>query len=338
MSESSVTTLYTPLPPSAQSAIKPIEVTDEQKEKYSTVFEHFTQGGYTLPGIEEGALTEAEKFWLSYECLYRYLRASKWVVATCIQRIEATLKWRREYGLYDIVNAAHVEPEAVTGKQVLFGYDLTGRPALYLLPSRQNTTDTVRQVQFTVWMLERTMDLMAPGVETLALLINFADKAKNPSLGVAKQVLNILQDHYPERLGLALIINVPFLVNAFFKLILPFVDPVTRNKIKFNPSVVDDGLFAPDMVTSEGWGGSVMLDYVHEKYWPALVSMTNERREAWMKKWREMGGTIGLKELEYKQANIQATPVIDHHARPEDVEKVNSHTDSSLGAPVAPQS
>lgn len=94
-----------------------------------------------------------------------YLRASKWVVPTCIQRLEQTLKWRRDYGLYDTINAAHVEPEAVTGKQVLFGYDVTGKPSLYLLPSRQNTTDVVRQVQFTVWSLERTIDLMPPGVE-----------------------------------------------------------------------------------------------------------------------------------------------------------------------------
>lgn len=48
-------------------------------------------------------------------------------------------------------------------------------------------------------------------------------------------MLNILQNHYPERLGLALILNVPWLVDMFFKLIKPFIDPVTRDKMWFNP-------------------------------------------------------------------------------------------------------
>lgn len=43
--------------------------------------------------------------------LDRYLRASKWKVNTAIQRLEATLKWRREFGLYDKLNADLVEPE-----------------------------------------------------------------------------------------------------------------------------------------------------------------------------------------------------------------------------------
>jgi hypothetical protein len=55
--------------------------------------------------------------------------------------------------------------ESLTGKCVIFGYDVDERPALYLLPSRQNTEESDRQVEFTVFMLERCMDLMVPGVE-----------------------------------------------------------------------------------------------------------------------------------------------------------------------------
>ncbi len=39
------------------------------------------------------------------------------------------------------------------------------RPALYMIPSRQNTEDSPRQVEFAVWMLERALDLTGPGVE-----------------------------------------------------------------------------------------------------------------------------------------------------------------------------
>ena len=65
----------------------------------------------------------------------------------------------------------HVEPEAVTGKEIVYGYDTEGRPGLYMFPSRQNTEDPTRQIQFAVWMLERGVDLMRPGVESVTFLV-----------------------------------------------------------------------------------------------------------------------------------------------------------------------
>jgi hypothetical protein len=58
-------------------------------------------------------------------------------------------------------------------------------------------------------MLERVIDLMGPDQETLALLVNFKEtkSGQNATIGQAKQTLDILQNHYPERLGRALVIN-----------------------------------------------------------------------------------------------------------------------------------
>ncbi|KAJ6576581.1 CRAL-TRIO domain-containing protein [Mycena vulgaris] len=274
--------VYLPIPPPAQPTVPLLhpELTEDQVKMQQEVQQHFENPSY-MPSGSEKALMDVEKMWLSYECILRYLRASKWKVETAINRLEETLKWRREYRIYDVVTAEHVEPEAVTGKQILLGFDVNGRPGLYLLPSRQNTTESTRQVQYTVWMLERCIDMMPPGVESLDLLINYADKAKNPSFSTSRAVLSILQEHYPERLGLALILNVPFLLNAFFKLITPFIDPVTRSKMKFNPQVIQDGIFSPEMVMSQWWGGGYNFEYEHDKYWPALIALCTERTERW---------------------------------------------------------
>ena len=48
---------------------------------------------------------------------------------------------------------------------ITFGYDAHRRPALYMNPSRQNTEESHRQIEFAIWMLERTIDLTGPGVE-----------------------------------------------------------------------------------------------------------------------------------------------------------------------------
>lgn len=123
------------------------------------------------------------------------------------------------------------------------------------------------------------------------------------------QVLSILQNHYPERLGKAFLINIPFLLNAFFKLIMPLVDPVTREKVKFNPDVVKDGLVSPDMLMSEGgWGGDLHFEWDHTKYWKAINWMTDERRKTQMEKWRQLGGKVGLDEWAIKGG---ATPNLE---------------------------
>lgn len=85
------------------------------------------------------------------------------------------------------------------------GYDNVARPCLYLIPANQNTKESERQVQHLVFMLERTIDLMPPGQETLALLVNSTGSTVN--IGQGRAVLNILQTHYPERLGRALVIK-----------------------------------------------------------------------------------------------------------------------------------
>ena len=114
------------------------------------------------------------------------------------------------------------------------------------------------------------------------------------------QVLNILQNHYPERLGRAFVINVPFLLNAFYKMINPFIDPVTKEKLKFNPNCVKEGHFEPDMLIKGNWGGDRTVEYVHEKFWPVWLKLTGERREKHQERWRKLGGRIGIKEWDYK--------------------------------------
>ncbi|KAH9015191.1 CRAL/TRIO domain-containing protein [Lactarius hengduanensis] len=314
-------TAYPPPPPPNERPA-PAELSAAQAEMHKKVLGHFRSDAYKIPGIENGGLLEEEKFWLSNDCMLRYLRATKWSSAkAAIERLEGTLKWRREFGIYDL-SADLVEPEAVTGKEVVFGYDTLRRPALYMIPSRQNTEESPRQIQYTFWALERALELTGPGVESVALMINFADKAKNPSLGTAKLVLNILQMHYPERLGASLILNVPFLINAFFKIISPFIDPITRNKMKFNPKPVEDGLFTPDELFKDGgWNGSRNFVWDHEKYWQPFVQMCAEIKAKQMARWRKLGARVGCDEWDYKSEEVvdisPAAGDASPHAEPE---------------------
>ena len=95
--------------------------------------------------------------------------------------------------------------------------------------------------------------------------------------------------------------NVPFLINAFFKLITPFIDPLTRPKLRFNPDCLAEGLFAPEQLLSE-WKGSANFVYEHDTYWGPLVRLCAERRERLWEQWRAHGAKIGVREWDVKCA------------------------------------
>jgi CRAL/TRIO domain/CRAL/TRIO, N-terminal domain len=184
----------------------------EQQRKYDDLLQSLSSQTEIPQSSANGAakspITDSERMFLTRECLLRYLRATKWSKADAEKRLLATLVWRREYGVEKLA-AEYISNENETGKQVITGYDVNARPCHYLVPSRQNTQRSDKQIQHLVFMLERVIDLMVPGQETLALLINFAEtkSGQGASVGQGRQTLYILQNHYPERLGRALVTN-----------------------------------------------------------------------------------------------------------------------------------
>lgn len=266
-------------------------LTAEQETKYATLLQNVL-AWTAIPessarGSKNAPLTDSERIFLTRECLLRYCRATNWNVAQSETRLRNTLVWRREYGL-EKHTKDYISIENATGKQLILGWDNNGRTCLYLRPSKQNTERSDRQIQHLVFMLERAIDLMPPGQETLALLINFAEtkSGQGATLSQGKQTLNILQNHYPERLGRALVTNLPFYIWGFFKLITPFIDPLTREKIKFNE---DMGLHVPREQLLKESGGHVEFEYSHEEYWPALNDLCEWKRAEYWARW-EMGG------------------------------------------------
>lgn len=60
----------------------------------------------------------------------------------------------------------------------------------------------------------------------------------------------------------------PWWINAFFSGIGPFMDPITRDKIRFNPKLTE--LITPDQLDVE-YGGSYNYEFKHDLYWPTLT-------------------------------------------------------------------
>ncbi|RFU30093.1 hypothetical protein B7463_g6258, partial [Scytalidium lignicola] len=303
-------------------------LTADQQAKYEQVLET-VKGWKEIPSANntEGPITENEIFWLTRECLLRYLRASKWRTNDAIKRLMDTLIWRREYGVENLTGE-HISPENETGKQIILGYDNAGRPCHYLNPGRQNTDPSPRQVQHMVFMLEQVLELAPPGQENLALLINFkTSKSRSntaPGISTGREVLHILQTHYPERMGRALIINVPWVVWGFFKLITPFIDPITKEKLHFNEDMRKH--VPPQQLWTE-FLGDLEFEYDHDVYWPALLKLCAEKRAERRERWVKGGKQFGESEMYLKGGDA---PSVNVTSKPQE----KNESKETLGAEV----
>ncbi|KAF9326438.1 hypothetical protein BG006_010139 [Podila minutissima] len=175
-----------------------------------------------------------QKAWASDDTLVRYLKARKWNLAEAKLAVVESMQWRESY------NPAKPDREGLwtetsAGKLYVSGFDMESRPLLYMKPRLENTAASPAQIRHVCFHLETAIALMPEGVQNLAILIDFSGSSMrtNPGVAVAREIINVLGSHYPERLGKAYIIHAPWFFFPFYKLISPFMDPVTKSKVNF---------------------------------------------------------------------------------------------------------
>ncbi|MBA0566119.1 hypothetical protein Golob_010964 [Gossypium lobatum] len=181
-----------------------------------------------------GPLPEKLAIYCSDAALTRYLRARNWNVKKATKMLKETLKWRAEYKPEEI-RWEEVAHEAETGKIYRSNYiDKHGRTVLVMRPSCQNTKSTKGQIRYLVYCMENAILNLPPDKEQMVWLIDFNGyNLSHTSVKVTRETAHILQDHYPERLGLAILYNPPKFFEPFWKVVKPFLEPKTQNKVKF---------------------------------------------------------------------------------------------------------
>ncbi|KAJ2358049.1 hypothetical protein IWW50_001317 [Coemansia erecta] len=245
-----------------------------------------------LPPLDENAkkfVDEAVPLdiegWLSDECIARYVRARKGVYEDTKKALRKTIEWRaatRPHALRPDV----VEIENQTGKMYFNGFDKFSRPIVYMYNHRQNTKEADNQIRWVVYTLEMCIRHMRPGVEKVALAIDTTNWgfSNSVSIGTAKKFLDILSNHYPERLGRAVVFVPPKFFVAFYSLVSPFIDPVTKAKVAFvnpnepapeqsenssSPWIAVEECFDRDSLEKDCYGNWA-FQYNHPVYWKAV--------------------------------------------------------------------
>ena len=248
----------------------------------------FSEPSLGVPPGEQGYLVE--------DCLWRYLVARQGdVKAACAQLIE-TLKWRSSKRP-DLIRAAEMEHQAVTGKVSVRGKDRHGRPIIVLDNERENIRDIDEQMRFLAWNMERATRAMGDGVHKYLVFIHLENFSiwNAPPMRCTRETLRLMQQCFAERLGHIVLFRGPAYFKIFFNAIKMFIDAKTVSKAVFvtgNASVVAEGSADDSMLKQligDDWkvlcgveqpqaAPDVSIGYDHPTYWSAVV----EEESAWV--------------------------------------------------------
>jgi len=222
-------------------------------------------------------VVEDANFPVDDACCRRYLRARDHDVAKATKMLRATLQWRKSFQTRTIVEDKFpvIEKEAATGKTyVTPGVDKEGRVTVLMRNRNENTKDHDGNVLHLVYQMERAVKAAAAtDQESWNLVIDFAGYSllNAPPMKTSRATLGAMQDHYPERLNKAFLVDAPWIFNAAFRAISPFIDPKTRQKIVFvkgtpaQRAAVLVEHFDLDQI-EEAVGGTMPYEYSPENY------------------------------------------------------------------------
>lgn len=88
----------------------------------------------------------------------------------------------------------------------------------------QNTTALENQMKHLVYLIENAVLNLPEGQEQMSWLIDFTGWSitNNVPIKSARETVNILQNHYPERLAVAFLYSPPRIFEAFWKVCFCF--------------------------------------------------------------------------------------------------------------------
>ena len=180
----------------------------------------------------EPPLHSTDNFLQEDATFQRFLRARDMDVGKATEMLKSCLTWRRSYKPH-LVTAVDIKDILSLGTVFVSGTCRNGRPVLYMTPGAQNPYSAATRVQLMVFLMEQTMN---DGHEKLTWIFDFSQMGKRAkdeeSSKTRQEVIKILQEYYPERLGLLLLVNTPWYFRVIATLVWPFIDKRTRAKIR----------------------------------------------------------------------------------------------------------
>jgi len=187
--------------------------------------------------------------------ILRFLRARQYNVSKSFEMFQADIKWWKEEERIKLRNETAEEILGCDLKSIykyfpawIQGTDRQCRPVAWRKFGKfeiwnvLKLTTMEKLLRFHAWEAEQALKLMNIksvevnyNIETFVIIIDALGwhfgLATGDAYAFIKGMLKIDSDHYPERLGRLVIINAPAVLSIAWRVISPWLDPVTKTKI-----------------------------------------------------------------------------------------------------------
>lgn len=164
--------------------------------------------------------------------LIRYLVACDFKAKKSLEMLRNTTKWWKEK---DVANWVCEKCLNNPNRHMMqfVGWDLEHRPVCFM--SMRWGPDRSDPIPHCVSAFNHLLQLMPVGVEKWVFVTDFETYShmKDSNLRVGTTVIKTIQNHFPERLGMIILVNAPSAFSFLWKLSSFAVDEKTKQKVVF---------------------------------------------------------------------------------------------------------
>uniref|UniRef100_A0A668AKA1 Motile sperm domain containing 2 n=1 Tax=Myripristis murdjan TaxID=586833 RepID=A0A668AKA1_9TELE len=163
-----------------------------------------------------------------------YLTWRIYVVDDTLKMIDESFQWRKDLGVNDLTESSIPKWMFETGAVFLHGYDKEGNKLFWFkvklhIKDAKTILDKKKYVAF--W-LERYAK-REPGMP-LTVVFDMAESGlSNIDMDFVKYIINCFKVYYPKFLSKMIIVDMPWIMNAAWKIVKTWLGPEAISKLKF---------------------------------------------------------------------------------------------------------
>ncbi|KAL0963615.1 hypothetical protein UPYG_G00308640 [Umbra pygmaea] len=163
-----------------------------------------------------------------------YLTWRQFSLEDTLKMIDESLLWRKEFGLNDITESSIPKWMFETGAVFLHGYDKEGNK-LFWFKVKLHTKDAktiMDKKKYVAFWLERYAK-REPGMP-LTVVFDMADSGiGNIDMDFVKYIINCFKVYYPRFLSKMIIVDMPWIMTAAWRIVKTWLGPEAISKLKF---------------------------------------------------------------------------------------------------------